>query len=43
MFGQKVAFATGIPPDIYEFHLYAGNSTFPSDTQARQFQMRFPG
>ena len=40
---QKVAFATGIPPDIYEFHLYTGNSTFPSSTQACQFQMHFHG
>ncbi len=25
---QKAAFATGIPPDIYAFHHYTGNSTF---------------
>ena len=30
---QKGAFATGIPPDIYEFHLYTGNSPFLSRTQ----------
>ena len=31
---QKVAFATDVPPDIYEFHLYTGNSTFLSGTRA---------
>ena len=25
---QKTAFATGVPPDIYAFHHYTGNSTF---------------
>ena len=25
--GQEVAFATGVPPDIYAFHHYTGNST----------------
>jgi hypothetical protein len=24
---QMAAFATGVPPNIYEFHLYTGNST----------------
>ncbi len=43
VFVQKVAFASGIPPDIYEFHLYTGNSTFLSNTQALQFQMHFQG
>ena len=38
-----VAFATGIPPDIYEFHLYTGNSTIPSSTQVCQFQMHVQG
>ena len=37
------AFATGIPPDLYEFHLYTGNSPFLSGTQAQQFPMHFPG
>ena len=27
---QKAAFATGVPPDIYEFHLYTRNSAFLS-------------
>ncbi len=27
---QGVAFASGVPPDIYEFHLYTGNSTPPT-------------
>ena len=30
---QKVAFATGVPPNIYAFHRYTRNSTFPSNTQ----------
>jgi hypothetical protein len=34
---QKAAFATGVPPDIYEFHLYTGNSAFLSGTLARKF------
>jgi hypothetical protein len=39
---QVAAFATGVPPDIYEFHLYTRNSaTFLSDTQDEQFQMQF--
>jgi hypothetical protein len=25
---QRAAFATGVPPDIYAFHHYTGNSTF---------------
>ena len=37
------AFATGVPPDIYEFHLYTGNSATPSDTQATQYRMQFLG
>ena len=24
---QEAAFATGVPPDIYAFHYYTGNST----------------
>ena len=40
---QKGAFATGVPPDIYEFHLYTGNSPFLSSTQEKQFPMHFPG
>jgi hypothetical protein len=37
------AFATGVLPNIYEFHLYTGNSTILSGTQARQYQKQFPG
>ena len=37
------AFATGVPPDIYEFHLYTGNSAFPSGTLVKQFRMQFQG
>ncbi len=38
-----VAFATGVPPHIYEFHLYLGNSTILSGTQALQFRAHFLG
>ncbi len=37
------AFATGVPPDIYEFHLYTGNSATLSGTLAQQFQVQFQG
>ncbi len=37
VFVQLAAFATGVPLDIYEFHLYTENSTNLSDTQAKQF------
>ena len=40
---QKAAFATGVPLDIYEFHLYTENSAFLSDTQAKQFRVHFLG
>ncbi len=43
MFVQLAAFATGVPLDIYEFHLYTENSTNLSDTLASQFRMHFPG
>ncbi len=38
---QGVAFASGVPPDIYEFHLYTGNSTPLYHTQDWQYQMQF--
>jgi hypothetical protein len=38
-----IAFATGVLPNIYEFHLYTGNSIILSHTQALQYQARFPG
>ncbi len=37
------AFATGVPPDIYEFHLYTGNSATLSGTLVRQFRVQFQG
>ncbi len=40
---QVAAFATGVPPDIYEFHLYTGNSATLSETLARQFRVQFLG
>ncbi len=40
---QKVAFATGVPPDIYAFHRYTRSSTFPSCPQARQYRRQFYG
>ena len=40
---QVAAFATDVPPDIYEFHLYTGNSATLSITQDKQFRMQFLG
>ena len=40
---QSLAFATGVPPDIYAFHCYTGNSRLPSDPLAKQFSLPFPG
>src|SRR3979409_1743212 len=38
-----VFFTTGVLPNIYEFHLYTGNSTLLSRSLAHQSQMLFPG
>ena len=35
--GQKGAFATGVPPDIYAFHRYTRNSPFLSYPQEAQY------
>jgi len=40
---QRAAFASGVPPNIYEFHLYTRNSTLLSHTLFLQFEMRFLG
>jgi len=40
---QKVAFATGVLPNIYAFHRYTRNSTFPYRTQATQFPVQHRG
>ena len=40
---QVAAFATGVPPDIYEFHLYTWNSAILSGTLAMQYRMQFLG
>jgi len=40
---QIAAFATGVPLDIYEFHLYTENSTILSETLAMQFRVHCPG
>ena len=40
---QKAAFATGVLSNIYEFHLYTGNSTSLCHTQDMWFQMHFLG
>src|SRR5215510_16216216 len=37
------AFATGVPSDIYEFHLYTGNSAILSGTPAEQYRVQFRG
>jgi hypothetical protein len=41
--GQVAAFATGVLPNIYEFHLYTGYSATLSHTQDPQSQRQFPG
>ncbi len=41
MLGQAVAFATDVPPDIYAFHRYTGNSTTLSHTLAEQSRLQF--
>ena len=40
---QSLAFATGVPPDIYAFHCYTGNSRLPSGPLAKEFSTHFPG
>ena len=40
---QKIAFATGVPPDIYAYHRYTGNSTLLSGTLAPQSLAPFQG
>ena len=40
---QSLAFATDVPPDIYAFHCYTGNSRLPSTPLARQFSTAFLG
>ncbi len=40
---QEAAFATGVPPDIYAFHRYTGNSASLSQTLAKQYKMHFHG
>lgn len=40
---QWAAFATGVPPNIYEFYLYTRNSTHLFHTQDTQYQRQFQG
>ncbi len=40
---QSAAFATGLPPDLYAFRRYTGNSTLLSHPLAWQYPLRFPG
>ena len=40
---QQAAFATGVPPHLYAFHRYTGNSACLYFTQALQFQMQAMG
>ena len=40
---QRVAFAIGIPPDIYAFHRYTRNSTLLFRTLVYKFWMQFLG
>ena len=38
---QMIAFASGIPPNIYGFHPYTRNSIIPYQTLAKQYRMQF--
>jgi hypothetical protein len=40
---QLAAFATGVLPNIYEFHLYTGNSASLFHPLALPYQAQFPG
>jgi len=40
---QVAAFAIGVPPGIYAFHRYSGNSATPSVRLARQYPAPFHG
>ncbi len=40
---QSAAFATGLPPDLYAFHRYTGNSALLSHPLAWQYPLRFSG
>jgi hypothetical protein len=40
---QVAAFATGVLPNIYEFHLYTGNSTTLFRTQSPPVSNAIPG
>src|SRR5437899_10901890 len=37
---QRAAFATGVPPNIYAFHRYTGNSTLLSRPRASPLQFQ---
>ncbi len=43
MSGQWIAFATGVPPDLYAFHRYTGNSIHLSYIQETQFRTQVQG
>jgi hypothetical protein len=43
MLVQVAAFATGVPPDLYAFHCYTGNSTTLYRILAVQYPLPFPG
>jgi hypothetical protein len=40
---QMAAFATDVPPDLYAFHRYTGNSAILYRTLASQYPSQFPG
>ena len=40
---QAGAFASGVPPNLYEFHFSTRYSPTLSSIQERQFQLQFPG
>src|SRR5712692_8803388 len=39
---QEAAFATGVPPDLYAFHRYTGNSASLSHPRAEQYRTASP-
>ena len=40
---QVAAFATDVPPDLYAFHCYTGNSATLYHTLVTQYPLQFPG
>ena len=43
MLVQVAAFATDVPPDLYAFHCYTGNSATLYHILVAQYPSQFPG